>query len=127
MPLLDSHQLSNEERNKEFYQGFHQTDRENLNNRLYSKDPNHPTDKAYDLEAVFEVAQEYFSNARLHHHLQCCLCNDDNLKYSDTDHSTQDYRRNREECDHDRKRERDLDRERERDLDRDHDHNYNHW
>jgi len=55
MPLLDSHQLSIEEHNEEFYQGFHQTDRETLNNCLYSKDPNHPTDKAYDLEAVFEV------------------------------------------------------------------------
>jgi hypothetical protein len=119
MPLLDSHQLLNEERNEEFYQGFHQTDRETLNNRLYSKDPNYPTDKAYDLEAVFEVAQEYFSNARLHCHLQHRLRNDDNLKYSNTNHSTQDYRHNREERDHDHEHKRDLDRDRDR--------HYDHW
>ena len=117
MPLLDSHQLSNEERNEEFDQGFHQTDRETLNNRLYSKDPNYPTDKAYDLEAVFEVAQEYFSNTRLHRHLQRHLRDNGNLKYSDTDHSTQDYRCNREERDHDREHECDLDRNHDRDYD----------
>jgi hypothetical protein len=62
MPLYNSRQLSDEERNDEFCQGFHPEDREILTNRLFAKNPNHPSDKAYDIKDVLEAAQTYFSN-----------------------------------------------------------------
>ena len=60
-PLLTARLLTNEDHNAEFFQGFHPKDREVLNNRLHAFRPNHPEDKAYELEDTFQVAQRYFS------------------------------------------------------------------
>ena len=95
IPLYTSHQLSDEEHNNESCQVFHPVDREILTNRLFLKNPNHPSDKAYDFKDIFDAALTYFLNVRLHRHQQCCLHDNDNLKLSDTD--SHSYRCDREE------------------------------
>lgn len=65
LPLYISYQLSDEEHN-EFCQVFHPANREILTNRLFLKNPNHPSDKAYNFKDVFDAALTYFSNVRLH-------------------------------------------------------------
>ena len=49
---LTAAQLSAEERNEEFFMGFHPDDREILSNRLYALKPNHPPRQAHDLQDV---------------------------------------------------------------------------
>ncbi len=101
MPLYNSCQLSDKEHNDEFCQGFHPDNREILTNRLFAKNPNHPSDKAYNLKDILDAVQTYFSNVRLHHNQQCCLHDKNNLKCSNPNSSG--YQRNREvhDFDHD--------------------------
>jgi hypothetical protein len=66
VPLYISYQLSDEKHNNEFCQVFHPSNREILTNRVFLKNPNHPSDKAYDFKDVFDAALTYFSSVRLH-------------------------------------------------------------
>jgi hypothetical protein len=69
-PLRTAQTLSDEDRNAEFFQGFHPEDREVINDRLHAMKPNHPIDKPYDLEDTFTAARRYFSNAQFYRPLQ---------------------------------------------------------
>ena len=69
-PLHTARLLTNEDRNAEFFQGFHPEDREVLNDRLHAFRPNHPEDQAYELEDTFQVAQRYFSKTQFYRPLQ---------------------------------------------------------
>ena len=70
-PLLVARLLTNKDRNAKFFQGFHPEDRKVLNNQLHTFRPNHPEDKAYELEDTFQVAQRYFSKNQFYCPLQC--------------------------------------------------------
>ena len=64
--LRESHQLSDEERDVEFFQGFHPADRDMLAARLLVLKPTHPLNKPYNTEDVYQAARAAFSNTLFH-------------------------------------------------------------
>jgi hypothetical protein len=65
-PLHSSGQISSDERNSEFFRGFHSFDRSSMANRLYPLHLNCPRNKPYDLKDVFAVAQGYFADLQFY-------------------------------------------------------------
>ena len=55
-PLHLSHQLSEEQRNEEFFNGFHRKDRDIIYDRLFTINPRCPVNRAPDLEETWEAA-----------------------------------------------------------------------
>ena len=97
---LTAAQLSAEERNEEFFMGFHPEDREILSNRLYALKPNHPPRQAHDLQDVYQVARSYFSDSRFYQPLQRRLRNNADQRTSDSRwQDTQDPRQSGQDRD----------------------------
>jgi hypothetical protein len=65
-PLTDANQISSDERNLEFFRGFHPYDRSSIVNRLHSLHPNRPRNRPYDYNDVFAVAQGYFADLQFY-------------------------------------------------------------
>ena len=114
-PLRTAETLTNEDRNAEFFRGFHPEDREILNNRLHAYRPNHPEDKPYELEDTFHVAQRYFSKTQFYRPLQRRR-RDEARRGSDSER-THDRRNHRRDLDSQRY---DTDPDSDRDYDRRH-------
>ncbi|KAF8266491.1 hypothetical protein EI94DRAFT_1585341 [Lactarius quietus] len=64
--LYDARELSKEDRNSEFFQGFHLDDCEVLTNQLFSLNPRHPTDKPYAFKDILTMAKNYFANKQFY-------------------------------------------------------------
>lgn len=62
-PLLNKQRITDNERNVEFFQGFHPDDRKLLTLRLFAMKPDHP--EPYDLEDVVTAARRQFSGLQL--------------------------------------------------------------
>ncbi|KAF8263078.1 hypothetical protein EI94DRAFT_1599129 [Lactarius quietus] len=71
--LYNARELSEEDRNLEFFQGFHPDDREVLVNRLFSLNPRHPTDKPYAFKDILTTAKNYFTNKQFYRPTHCRL------------------------------------------------------
>src|SRR5229473_3995019 len=67
-PLRLSHQLSEEQRNEEFFNGFHRKDRDVIYDRLFTINLRRPVNRAPDLEETWEAARGYFTNNQFHLH-----------------------------------------------------------
>jgi hypothetical protein len=65
-PLRASLKLSDDERNTEFFYGFHPDDRSILENRLFAMNPTRPIDKAPAMDDTIKAARSYFSNTQFH-------------------------------------------------------------
>jgi hypothetical protein len=65
-PLHSNGQISSDERNSEFFQGFNSYDQTSIANRLYPLHPNRPHNKPYDYKDVFSVAQGYFADLQFY-------------------------------------------------------------
>ena len=65
-PLHSAGQISSDERNAEFFRGFHPYDRTSIANRLYPLHPNRARNKPYDYEDVFAVARGYFADLQFY-------------------------------------------------------------
>jgi hypothetical protein len=59
--LVDSRRLDAEGRNKYFWLGFHQEDREALKERLFAKFPDHPPGSYFDYKEVLQTAWIIFA------------------------------------------------------------------
>jgi len=57
--LRESHQLSDEERDSEFFQGFHPANHDILAARLFSLKPTQPRNKSYDMEDVCQITRGF--------------------------------------------------------------------
>lgn len=64
--LESSNQISSDERNSEFFRGFHPYDWSSIANRLYPLHPNRPRNKPYDFKDVFTIAQGYFADLQFY-------------------------------------------------------------
>jgi len=88
--LYNAGDLSDDEQNSEFFQGFHPDDREVLASWLFSMNPRHPTNKPYTFKVVLSAAKSYFSKNQFYrpaHHQ-----NHSNYDNDDEDHpATPDY------------------------------------
>ena len=65
-PLRRSQSLSDEERNAEFFNGFHPKDRDILYDRLYILNPRRPINKAPNFDETWEAARGYFTHNQFH-------------------------------------------------------------
>ena len=59
--LVDTRHLDTEGRNKYFWLGFHQEDREALKERLFAKFPDHPPGSYFDYKEVLRTARIIFA------------------------------------------------------------------
>ncbi|KAN0118727.1 hypothetical protein V8E52_004838 [Russula decolorans] len=64
-PLLDSHHLTIDERNKAFWLGFHNRDRNKMYARLIANNPYQPAREHFDYLDVYKVARATFSGDHL--------------------------------------------------------------
>src|SRR5258707_8202754 len=65
-PLCLSHQLSDEVRNAEFFNGFHPKDWDILYDRLFAIDPRRPLNQTPSVDDTWEAACGYFTNNQFH-------------------------------------------------------------
>ena len=103
--LYNARELSEEDQNSEFFQGFHPDDREGLANWLFSINPRHPTDKPYAFKDVFTTAKNYFANKQFYWPAHHRLRNNQDEDYHATPNyrirqrtNEQDPRRHRQDC-----------------------------
>ena len=64
-PLLDSQRLTNGERNKAFWHGFHSRDQAEMYARLIAKHPDQPSGVHFDYLDIYKVARATFSGDHL--------------------------------------------------------------
>jgi hypothetical protein len=64
-PLLDSQELTKQERDSEFWYGFHPDDRDELTTHLFAKYPDQPKRRVFDFEDVYQVARAVLNNGPL--------------------------------------------------------------
>ena len=117
-PLYVSQKLTDDERNTEFFYGFHPDDRAILDNRLFAMNPTRPTDKAPSLDDTFNAARGYFSHTQFHRPLQRRFLDDNPPSNLDRRAIKQWF--NRDSQDPRSSRQRDYD-QRDRDFYRSHD------
>jgi len=61
-PLRTTNLISDDERNAEFFRGFHPYDRTSMANRLYPLHPHRPCNRPYELQDVYSAARAYFTD-----------------------------------------------------------------
>ena len=63
-PLLHKRKLTVDDRDEQFWDGFHPKDQDCLESRLFASHPHHNTTTPYDFQVVYEAARVLFSQAR---------------------------------------------------------------
>ena len=53
-----------DDRDEQFWDGFHPLDQDRLESRLFASHPHHDTTMPYDFQVVYEATQALFSRAR---------------------------------------------------------------
>ena len=65
-PLRLTQKLSDEERNAEFFNGFHPKDRDIIYDRLFTLNPRRSTNRAPNFDETWEAARGYFTHNQFH-------------------------------------------------------------
>jgi hypothetical protein len=65
-PIYSAQQLTDDERNKGFYYGFHPQDRDILAGLLAIAKPSHPINEPYMFDDLFNAARAHFASDRFH-------------------------------------------------------------
>ena len=63
-PLVRKGKLSADDRDEQFWAGFHPTNRARLEDRLYTAHPNHDPTTPYNIQVVYEATWALFSHAQ---------------------------------------------------------------
>ena len=63
-PLVHKGKLSADDRDEQFWDGFHPVNRARLEDRLYMAHPNHDPTSPYSIQVIYEAAQALFSRAQ---------------------------------------------------------------
>jgi hypothetical protein len=77
--LVNTNQILDDDRSREFFYGFHPTDRDGLLQRLQALRPTQPSRTPYDFTNIHDMAQDYYSNDQFYRPPQRRVDPDDGL------------------------------------------------
>ena len=63
-PLVCKGKLSTDDRDEQFWAGFHPANQARLEDRLYTAHPNHDPTSPYGIQVIYEAARALFSHAQ---------------------------------------------------------------